>query len=363
MPQLDGLRALAVVAVIFSHYAGFAYRLTLGDLGVRLFFVLSGFLITGILLQSRGRPTSTALKVFYARRVLRIFPIYYLTLFLAVLFGVPTVREAIGWHVLYLSNYYLISLGLGAAGNPLLHFWSLAVEEQFYLLWPLIILRTPGRYLPWVIAGTILLGPFSRWGLFALTRNAATTSALICCVDTLGIGALLAWWWSTGHARISLAIPFVGVTLLGAAHAISALWFLRDLGAALVFVAVVDRAARGFSGPVGFFLSCRPVVALGAVSYGMYVYHFLVSRLGLPGFPSFDDALRFGYGEGVFRFAYATVASIVIATASWWLVERPVQRLKRYVPYVAVALAQVPLSARPQALTQASVEVGQAIDV
>ena len=136
MPQLDGLRTLAVAAVIWSHWVPpYQFGFEWGVMGVNLFFVLSGFLITGILLDSRAgavRPGDRwfAIRQFYTRRVLRIFPLFYMTLALLVLVNVRPVRQTFLWHVCYLSNVYFFRQG--AWIGQISHFWSLAVEEQFY---------------------------------------------------------------------------------------------------------------------------------------------------------------------------------------------------------------------------------------
>jgi peptidoglycan/LPS O-acetylase OafA/YrhL len=120
-----------------DHYIPTDY-LTLGLLAVRLFFVLSGFLITGILLGYRRDEPKTALKRFYSRRILRIFPIYYLTLFVALALQVRPIQQGAIWHLTYTSNF--IAPFHPEWMGPASHFWTLAVEEQFYLVWPCIML-------------------------------------------------------------------------------------------------------------------------------------------------------------------------------------------------------------------------------
>src|SRR5687768_1429660 len=156
--QLDALRALAVSMVIFSHWPGYHHDMWSddlfwfnGEIGVKLFFVISGFLITGILLDERIKADqndlgkASLLKTFYIRRFLRIFPLYYATLFVAFVLGHPDVVASWKWQVTYLSNFFYAMRGeyLGEVS----HFWSLAVEEQFYFVWPLIILFVPKKWL------------------------------------------------------------------------------------------------------------------------------------------------------------------------------------------------------------------------
>jgi peptidoglycan/LPS O-acetylase OafA/YrhL len=194
MPQLDGLRALAVALVAYSHWIPLKYQtfFGFGIAGVQLFFVLSGFLITGILLRCRELPERrNALRSFYARRFLRIFPLYYATLAACYVLGVNSARSSIFWHLAYLSNFYFFNLG-GWEG-PLSHFWSLAVEEQFYLIWPAIVLFVPQRYLAASIVGLWLSGVASRAVLPALLPETRLIIALPNMnFDALGLGAILA---------------------------------------------------------------------------------------------------------------------------------------------------------------------------
>src|SRR5579862_7894518 len=143
-PALDGLRGVAILSVMVEHLAP---RLLAGGgwVGVDLFFVLSGFLITGVLLDGKDDPHRG--RTFYVRRALRIFPLYYATLAL-ITFG-PLAKalalglsaQTLGWYWIYGTNWQ-IALGMAHIGGPIAYFWSLAVEEQFYLIWPLIIWHT-----------------------------------------------------------------------------------------------------------------------------------------------------------------------------------------------------------------------------
>src|SRR5665213_1037330 len=155
MPQLDGLRALAVLAVWFEHWGappipGLKYIHELGGLGVFLFFVLSGFLITGILLRGReaietqGIALREVTRTFYIRRFLRILPVYYVVLFSTAIL-LPNTRRLFWWHFTYTTNLWYGVHWFDYV--PGAHFWSLAVEEQFYLAWPWLVLLTPRRFL------------------------------------------------------------------------------------------------------------------------------------------------------------------------------------------------------------------------
>jgi peptidoglycan/LPS O-acetylase OafA/YrhL len=187
--QLDGLRALAILPVLYTHF--WNDDTWLGSAGVFLFFVLSGYLITGILLRSRTNPS--ALQNFYLRRALRIAPIYYVTLGLAWRIHLPGIRQTFLWHFFYLSNV-LFTLENSWSPWYTAHLWTLSVEEQFYLVWPFLILFLPFKAIKPVVWSTIIasivyqLGAYWFFGVDALGAGILVFSSL----DKLGLGALLA---------------------------------------------------------------------------------------------------------------------------------------------------------------------------
>ena len=337
MPQLDGIRAFAVGAVILEHWAsGYPRPLRqlvgafdLGGLGVECFFVLSGFLITLILLQLKAGalPFGTALGHFYMRRVLRIFPAYYLALLVGLLLFAEMCGVA-GWHALYLSNLYPVRHD---AWPPIGgHFWSLSVEEQFYVFWPLLVLvSTPAVIRRLAIAGMVL-APLSRLLIWHVEGGphiaiwTLPTSAL----DLLCFGAFLA----CTRRRAGL-LPAGVVALL----AYLALWFLsRDTLAfavlgrtltAVFFGALVAAAADGLRGPAGALLAWKPIVWLGMISYGLYIWHpfvpkayvLAVGTLGL-------DAQIFGLQY--IRLPLLAALLLLVTSGSYYLLERPIRSLR-----------------------------------
>lgn len=330
LPQLDGLRAVAVTFVMAFHFVPWIDRVApLGSIGVRLFFVLSGFLITRILLASRsstavarsGHTTAAALRSFYVRRSLRIFPLFYLVLALAAAMNIGPVRSTFGWHATYLTNIYLFDRG--AWHGSISHLWSLAVEEQFYLVWPWLVLLLPERRLPVTIAVMICVAPISR-----LLIGGPMNSVLpLSCVDSLGAGALLALPQTALQMRrigLLLGVPLVAVSLaLRSAGYLSVPFEVAlDLGVSLTAAWIVGRAARGFGGRIGAFLTATPVVYLGTISYGLYLFHgFMPYVLGryVPGFVEMSWAVRA---------VLLMMATLAAASCSWKLLETPFLRLK-----------------------------------
>jgi peptidoglycan/LPS O-acetylase OafA/YrhL len=353
MPQLDGLRAFAAAMVVCYHfYRPIRSYVHLGGIGVRVFFVLSGFLITGILLRSRlemdglGGHRGHALRQFYIRRVLRIFPLYYFALAIAWLGKVADVRPAIGWHATYLSNVYFFlenSATPGHWGGQVSHLWSLAVEEQFYLLWPWVVLFASRRWLPGIALALAAAGPVFRIAVGSLTDNDITPVLLPGCIDSLAVGAYLAMSVLPefkGHPLVrpvGPAVLWTGLGLFGAylaAEHAGGYWGFRlvsfDLAIAVLGLWLVARASRGMGGLAGAVLEWRPIRYLGTISYGIYVYHLLMPAL-LP-----KVARRFGrpdlfapLGDQTVPYLlfYACVTGVV-AALSWHLFEAPINRLK-----------------------------------
>jgi peptidoglycan/LPS O-acetylase OafA/YrhL len=359
MPQLDSLRAFAVGLVLLYHFWRPARQsVQFGPIGVRVFFVLSGFLITGILLRSRweldqGKVAArAAVTRFYIRRCLRIVPLYYLALVIAWYGYVYGARSGMAWHATYLSNLYFFlesASNAGRWGGHVAHFWSLAVEEQFYLVWPWVILFTARDQLPRVALAMIGIGPVFRLVVASATGNDLASILTPGCVDSLGLGAYLAMAATpefASHPQVRPIGPWalwVGLLLFAAHQATgqSEDWALFrivtfDLAAALPAAWLVARAAKGFRGPAGRVLEFAPLRYLGTISYGIYVYHLmlpglltqLARRLGYP------NLLR-GLGDqtALYWLFYST-ASVAVAAVSWHCFEGPINRLKARFGYV-----------------------------
>jgi peptidoglycan/LPS O-acetylase OafA/YrhL len=351
--QLDGVRGLAVFLVLVAHGTPQDwYPLHLGAAGVILFFVLSGFLITGILLRARqqaeaaGQPLGWVMSAFYGRRFLRIFPLYYAVLAAGSLLGLGALRETLAWHAVYLSNYYVAQLGDWPRGG-IGHLWSLSVEEQFYLLWPAVTLFTPRRWLVPVLLAAVVLAPCSRLAVVTLTGSRVAAHVITpSCLDALGLGALLAVLRQTGDGqavRRLVRLSLVSGVVLYAVVLVLATcrrgWLmevvLEDLAYALLSVWLVDRAAAGFGGAGRAVFEFPPLVNLGIISYGVYVFHQLVPPLMM----LLEERLGVNFGfprdRGVILFAYKTLVGISLAALSWHFLEKPLNNLKRYLPYVS----------------------------
>lgn len=380
---LDGLRGTAILMVLVYHLWGFLPGLSRGHAsaeldvyldhlfksgwaGVDLFFVISGFLITGNLYDARG--SRTYFRAFYARRALRVFPLYYVFL-LVLLFVVPltalagvlqidALRKVQWWYWTYTLNI-AASLRATAEGLPLVHshIWSLCVEEQFYLLWPAVVLfggdrRRLMRLFLVVMAAALgirwLLTLDAASGIFLKT---APYSLLPCRMDTFAFGGYLGLAVRGDAAEITRLRRLAPVLLVGALVGLVAIdlrqhglkpfedpqrtigFSLLTLGFGGLLVMMLDSEPRSLWRRI---FESRPLVYAGKFSYGLYVVHLAVAFAFIPRVVN-TWWTKPVWGSFVFTnllfLALAGGVSWVIAWASWHLLEKRALALKRYVPY------------------------------
>jgi peptidoglycan/LPS O-acetylase OafA/YrhL len=360
---LDGVRGIAVLSVFIFHYGGGAESqnwlihavgktIKLGWSGVTLFFVLSGFLITGILWKSRGTPHWW--RTFFLRRCLRIFPLYYLVLLFTLIASIfcHTTRElgpSLAVYVFYLQNFPIHTRVNELTPLWLGHFWSLAVEEHFYLVWPFLLFKCPtiqrARQLCLLV---FVLSMASRaWILYSgnLDWHFATPAR----VGELAIGAWLALAvrehpeWVSRLRRLALPVFFgclavvaIIVAITGDVDATSMPMYefglpMFSFAAAALIVLALEH------GTWSRWLSFPPLRHLGVISYGVYVYHVL--------FREFYAAVATRLAPHLSRNAHLVLVffvsaclTILIAEASYHWFERPLLQLKdRIAPTVSPA--------------------------
>lgn len=323
MPQLDGLRAVAILGVMIWHFwpeSLAAVHLPV-SLGVELFFVLSGFLITRILLNGDNKVEFFA--KFYLRRALRLFPLYYLVLTI-LLFISGEVRDAWFSYAFYGVNFWVAEHQQWGVAT---HFWSLAVEEQFYLIWPLIVLTISRRALEIVCITLIGCGVLFRISVVIFTDNLFAAFFLLPgCIDQLACGALLALCGLRNPPYPSKLVRLVAVGA-GSAVATIVCWHLipgRHVLSAMLyslalpfFFLLVRSAACGHRGPVGRILGDPVLCYLGRISYGIYVIHFVVPWLMGPSIYALQPPVKFVIYSG---------ATIGLAALSWHFYETPINR-------------------------------------
>jgi len=353
MPQLDALRFFAVLLVLIEHWIpgiGETY-LSLGPTGVTFFFVLSGYLITRILIKEKlpvpGDAPSNARIIcqFYIRRFLRIFPVYYLFLFGVML--LPTVgqevRENSWWYIFYLNNFKIYA---NQDWGVIAHTWSLAVEEQFYLIWPFIICFTPKRYLLKTMLLFIAIGMGSRVLYFFLIddptgKTVYGTILTPFCFDAFGLGALLAYQQIFNlipPEKLEKKIPyflgaalFIWVIIIYSAY--DPVFYLTSNSViAFISLGIISLAAKGFTGYGQKLLENPVLLYLGKISYGIYLFHYVVPRVynKLPGsiFPTLPNVIS--------QFVVFLVITVSISSLSWHLFELPINNLKKRFLYTTV---------------------------
>lgn len=294
MPELDVIRGIAILSVFVYHafyglssptFAGHAFlALThYGWAGVNLFFVLSGYLITGILLDSRSAPRYYAR--FYWRRALRILPAYYALLFILLLLPlVPFVRREISLPFLGLSFIYMANMApLLAVPSSYGLLWSLAVEEHFYLLWPAVVKALSRRILAWVAAGAYLFVIVFRF--YAVARGGLWWGAYTwLSADGLALGALLAVFVRSAQGTRTNLLRIAGLAAAIAAFAVMLARFVPAWADVAIKAAAVNLAAFvAVAMIVWLGTGSRPQLVrsrllsfYGYISYGLYLVHLLV---------------------------------------------------------------------------------------
>ncbi len=349
-PALDGLRGVAILLVVILHNFRFMNYFFFGWLGVDLFFVLSGFLITDILMNKLGQPHF--LRNFYLRRVFRIFPLFYLTLIIFLLI-LPHVKSYTlhtdyytshqFWLWTYLQNWLFIFKA--PYGDPvLLHIWSLGVEEQFYLFWPLVILlfRKPKILLAIVLLLLVAVG-ITRYLIWINKIEDLAYASLYTFtrIDGICIGCLLALLLriNPGFLKkntlllvlLMAAINF-GFYFINNRHAFT-LPYLAFVGYstfAVLFGILVYEAVTGESRWIQFIFNNRILRFFGRISYGFYVFHWPVYMLFYPPLLTlFRDRAHFSIKPAELAGSLlVTGIAILISVISFRFFESPILKLK-----------------------------------
>jgi peptidoglycan/LPS O-acetylase OafA/YrhL len=335
IPAFDGLRAVAVFLVIGYH---FGLPGVPGAHGVLNFFVLSGFLITWLLLKENERTGGISLSAFYRRRILRIFPAFYVYWFLLVGLLVFTGR-AIHWPHAWSSFFYVTNYYNAINGDPndgFSHTWSLAIEEQFYLLWPLALLLLRNNL---VRCTKVLLGIIGTVWIYRVilvygfdVRQSWLFASFDTRVDSLMMGCLLAvlmkrgvlesfwrrvlsWWWAPIILLALLGLSVFDGKLLIERYRDVVGFAIEPVLMALLMAIIVAHHQRWW----WRWLSWSWVKYLGRISYSLYLYQQITLDPVRKALHAFPEAVQF---------AAAVIVTVIVASVSYWLVERTFQRFR-----------------------------------
>lgn len=337
-PHLDGLRALAILGILFEHLdLPLPPLLRCGPLSVRFFFVLTGYFITLSLWRVRGEIADSnqgflPLGRYYLARLLRTGPPFYLSLLLGAFFGIKEVRTNFFWLATFQANNYIAYLGYWP--DAISHYWSLAVQEQFYFLWPLVVLTLPRRWFLPAMAAFIIFGlGFRIVCILTDTTTLARWVTLFGCIDSFAVGALVAYlkqakildrMWQSKTLLFAMPLIACGCFYLGRALMTlpeNNVWLALTESIDAVFLAwVLAASLTGMNPRYTRLLSLAPLVYLGRISYGIYVYHVFVIVLVSP------LLIPLGMSEGhnaLGRIAILLAVTVMVASISWHCLEQP----------------------------------------
>jgi peptidoglycan/LPS O-acetylase OafA/YrhL len=333
---LDSLRFLAILAVLFDHYVD-PEVVRPGNISVRFFLLISGFLITRTLLR-HGLPDWSAYRVvlrsFYARRALRIWPLYHLLLVAIFAVGWISWRQ-LAVHGVFLTNFAQAWRNDWNIPWYLAHLWTLCVQEQYYLVWPLLFFFLGAKRWYFLVAMIAVAVCFRVSMLVSGQENAVGYHTLpMASFDALAMGSLLAIFperWSVQHplrlfavlVTLCIAVSYADSGALR--HAVLPVLWLFALG--ILTIGVFENRLGRASG----ILNWKPLVFLGRISLGIYLLHLPVWQAFIMWSPS--GLHPYVSQPSIHAFGLLTLATILFSTLSWLFFERPLQQFRRYFPY------------------------------
>lgn len=334
-----------MIAICWDHWCPTTWpRIFPFEIFLFFFLVLTGYLITGSLLRERDRKEARggawkleALKTYQIRRGLRILAPYYAAIILAWLVWAPDMHDAFGWYFFHVSNIHMAVLGYWPSGTN--HFWSLAIQQQFYLIWPFVIWFMPRKLLVPAILAFAAIGPVTRYCHdFFLPWFAWPQVLTWSAFDYFGCGGLLALAVHHGMSLESPALRWLAVVGLAGyvgifeSHALGWPTFgLRPVQQSFLSVALcgfIAAGSVGFRGPLGKFLENPKLQRIGQVSYGIYLFHNIAPLLT----GKILWFLWFGWFDGVYgeilRIPVFAAVTWGLTLASWRWIESPLQGVR-----------------------------------
>ena len=336
-PRLDSIRFFAVLLVIFSHWlpTNIVVKMipNIGNIGVSIFFVLSGYLITANLVKLRKYSLKKAFTIFYINRVLRIFPIYYLLLLTFLILNISFFDSSYKYYLMYLTNFLVFRTGNWP--GMFSHLWSLAVEEQFYLFWPILVLFFKEKKLDLIILFTFVISIILKLTSFFFVKNQFIDLLPFSQFDLFMFGAYLTvkkdylvsrtQEFSQYKLTLSLVFTSILVVITGDNYLIKNI----SVGFFSTFLILVIN----FNRTIFKLFDFKPFIFLGRISYGLYLYHNFIPLFArnLVGtekkYILFQKVLP-NYNSVVYNLSIEFILLIVLSTLSWYLIEKRFLKLK-----------------------------------
>jgi peptidoglycan/LPS O-acetylase OafA/YrhL len=313
IPSLDGLRAISITLVVLSHLVKWKHVSldvvgSYGALGVHVFFVLSGYLITNLLLREYERSSTVSLRDFYIRRAYRIFPAAFVFLAVVTVLYWPQMR----WYHVAAAVFYVANMDIS---RPWIfgHLWSLSIEEQFYLLWPFAVKKWH-RHRTVILLCVFLFTPVFRAALYAFKVHNGLSGSLPVEADQLAIGCLLAIFAArlpkiSGYLAVGMLLAVIFIPWFPATSPARTLFMLFGLRP-LLHVSIAGLVLHVIQVPYRA-LNWGPVAWLGQISYSVYLWQELFCS---------NAALHFGY--------FLVLPTLACSCLSYYLIERPMLRLR-----------------------------------
>ncbi len=370
--QMDGMRFCAVAFVLCYHWLPAFHNIKIGFFFggiINFFFVLSSYLITTILFNARDKYVAAGiskfrvLKIFVLRRTIRIFPAYYFFLF--ILMVLPFFSSEVRQHPAMYFGYY-VNYGIfyeQAYPGATSHFWTLAVEEHFYLFWPFVILFIPHRYLLKTFLGIIITSIIARAIFFHQEPLIPVDILTQYCLDPLAIGGILAYKMTAplkeqkAINKYSTIVTWVTIPIAIAVIAMQSFYFsfvINKFVFSIVSLKLIEGAIKGYKGYLGSFLNSKIAVFIGRISYPVYLYHLLVPIVfwkvydhlmykiqvdynpfylaHIKAFTAFENFLA---SQGVYFVLYFVI-TIACGVLSARFIEAPFLKLKAYLNFGTV---------------------------
>ena len=338
--KIDGLRCLAICSVLLHHLGGFSNYVNLGYFGVDLFFVISGFLITLILLKSQGS-FKKAYGHFLARRALRIFPLYYFALLILYLVTQPIVQDNMVYLLTYTFNYRLPFI---TDGNPVRYLWSLSLEEQYYLFWPffLLALKNFPKLLMVLVSFVIVFGYAQLHFNIIPSIGIYNYTGLATRMGSLGFGSLgaMIFLQQSKHLDYFLCNKYIEYSML--AVWLFAIFLLNPffMGVGSLYM-VLKAANNSFQlEKINKLLANKKVLYIAKISYGLYVYHIIVIYYLTPyvfdplflniNFEILGPLKIFRWHSWIIKLPLYLSVTIILSDLSYRYFEKPLLKLKRY---------------------------------